>query len=97
MEKLQTRDLPTRRQVLQGGAALAGAAALGAPALLQAQANAIRIGTQEVTRWGMTPEHMPIIANFIGRVLLDGESPAVVRDDVIAFRRGFQRLCFVRE
>lgn len=44
MEKLQTRDLPTRRQVLQGGAALAGAAALGAPALLQAQANAIRIG-----------------------------------------------------
>ncbi|MCW1969295.1 MAG: aminotransferase class I/II-fold pyridoxal phosphate-dependent enzyme [Anaerolineae bacterium] len=59
-------------------------------------ANAIRIGTQEITRWGMMPEHMPVIANFIGRVLLDGESPAAVRDDVIAFRRGFQRLCFVK-
>ncbi|MBL8345538.1 MAG: ABC transporter substrate-binding protein [Rubrivivax sp.] len=35
---------PSRRRVLQAGAALAGASALGAPGLLYAQANAIRIG-----------------------------------------------------
>lgn len=35
---------PSRRRILQTGAALAGASALGAPGLLYAQANAIRIG-----------------------------------------------------
>ena len=59
-------------------------------------ANAIRIGTQEITRWGMTPQHMPAIADFIGRVLIDNESPASVCEDVIEFRRGFQQLHFVR-
>jgi len=35
---------PSRRRILQTGVALAGASALGAPGLLYAQANAIRIG-----------------------------------------------------
>jgi branched-chain amino acid transport system substrate-binding protein len=35
---------PNRRRILQTGVALAGATALGAPGLLHAQANAIRIG-----------------------------------------------------
>ncbi|MBL8359552.1 MAG: ABC transporter substrate-binding protein [Rubrivivax sp.] len=35
---------PTRRRLLQGGAALAGAGALGAPALLLAQSGPIKIG-----------------------------------------------------
>ena len=35
---------PSRRRILQTGVALAGVSALGAPALLHAQANAIRVG-----------------------------------------------------
>ncbi len=59
-------------------------------------ANGIRLGTQEVTRWGMQPEHMPIIADFIARVLVRGEAPLRVRDDVVAFRRQFTHLRFLR-
>ena len=35
---------PNRRRILQTGAALAGVTALGAPALLHAQADKIKIG-----------------------------------------------------
>jgi len=58
--------------------------------------NGIRIGTQEVTRWGLGPAEMPALARFIARVLLEGEDAARVRRDVIAFRQDFQRLHFVR-
>ncbi|MBV9522131.1 MAG: serine hydroxymethyltransferase, partial [Alphaproteobacteria bacterium] len=57
--------------------------------------NGIRIGTQEVTRWGMTPEAMPAVARFIARVWVAGEDPARVREDVVRFRRAFDRLAFV--
>jgi branched-chain amino acid transport system substrate-binding protein len=40
----QASGHPSRRRILQAGAALVGASAFGAPTLLQAQANAIRIG-----------------------------------------------------
>jgi glycine hydroxymethyltransferase len=58
--------------------------------------NGIRIGTQEITRWGMTETDMPAIARLMARVWLAGEEPERVRADVIAFRRSFQRLRFVR-
>ncbi len=58
--------------------------------------NGIRIGTQEITRWGLKPEHMPEIARFIARVFRGNEDPARVRPDVIEFRRAFQMLHFVR-
>lgn len=58
--------------------------------------NGIRIGTQEVTRWGMAPADMPAIARFIARICLADEAPARVREDVVRFRRGFQDLHFVR-
>ena len=58
--------------------------------------NGIRIGTQEITRWGLKPEHMPEIARFIARVFRGNEEPARVRPEVIEFRRGFQMLHFVR-
>ncbi|HLI13101.1 MAG TPA: aminotransferase class I/II-fold pyridoxal phosphate-dependent enzyme [Alphaproteobacteria bacterium] len=58
--------------------------------------NGIRIGTQEVTRWGMTPAHMPAVARFLARVLVEGEDAARVRKDVVAFRRGFRALRFIR-
>jgi len=58
--------------------------------------NGIRIGTQEVTRWGLRPDDMRLVAELMARVLVRGEPPAQVREEVIAFRRGFQRLHFVR-
>jgi glycine hydroxymethyltransferase len=63
--------------------------------LLENDYNGLRIGTQEITRWGMQPEDMPAIAGLIARVLLKGEDPAVVQPDVIALRHRFQALHYV--
>lgn len=60
------------------------------------EANGIRIGTQEVTRWGMDSKDMSTIARFVARVLVQGESTDTVRRDVMAFRANFQTLRFVR-
>jgi glycine hydroxymethyltransferase len=57
--------------------------------------NGLRIGTQEVTRWGMLPEDMPIVAELLCRVLVSGEEPEGVRKDVVDFRGRFQKLRFV--
>jgi glycine hydroxymethyltransferase len=59
--------------------------------------NGIRIGTQEVTRWGMVEADMAEIAALMARVWLKGEDPARVREDVVAFRRRFRTLRFVRD
>lgn len=58
--------------------------------------NALRLGTQEITRWGMTPAEMPDVAALIGRVLLRDEPPEMVRADVVALRARFQTLHYVR-
>ena len=58
--------------------------------------NAIRVGTQEITRWGMAPADMPAVAELIARVLVAGEAPERVRPDVVALRARFQDLHFVR-
>jgi glycine hydroxymethyltransferase len=58
--------------------------------------NALRLGTQEITRWGMAPADMAQIAELIARVLVRDETPARVRTDVVALRRRFQQLHFVR-
>lgn len=58
--------------------------------------NGIRIGTQEITRWGMTEPAMEDIAGLMARVWLEKEAPEVVRDDVLAFRRDFQKVHFAR-
>jgi glycine hydroxymethyltransferase len=57
--------------------------------------NGLRMGTQEVTRWGMLPEDMPIVAELLCRVLVVGEEPEGVKGDVLAFRGRFQELGFV--
>jgi len=56
----------------------------------------IRIGVQEVTRWGMKEGEMEEIAEFIKQVVVDGKSPAEVRKKVIEFRRNFLEVqyCF---
>jgi glycine hydroxymethyltransferase len=60
-------------------------------------ANGIRIGTQEVTRWGFTPADMVEVASMIARVLVKQEAPEKVRHDVIALRRRFQKIHFIRD
>ncbi len=57
--------------------------------------NGLRIGTQEITRWGMQPADMPAVARLISRVLAQGEDPRTVRPDVIALRHQFQTLHYV--
>jgi glycine hydroxymethyltransferase len=58
--------------------------------------NAVRLGTQEITRWGFTPDNMPDVAELMCRVLVKAEAPEAVRPDVIALRKNFQELKFVR-
>lgn len=59
-------------------------------------ANGIRIGTQEITRWGMQPADMKTIAELAARVLVKNEDASRVKPDVIAFRRRFQEIHFIR-
>jgi len=54
---------------------------------------AIRIGTNEMVRWGMTPTDMATVADVIVRAV-DGEDPATVAADVGRFRRRFDRVHF---
>lgn len=58
--------------------------------------NAVRLGTQEITRWGMAPQDMHRLAELIARVLVRDEPPEQIRPDVVAFRSRFQELHFVR-
>ncbi len=56
--------------------------------------NGLRLGSQELVRWGMGPEEMSCVAELTASVLLHGHDPAAVREDVLALRRPFQRLQF---
>jgi glycine hydroxymethyltransferase len=58
--------------------------------------NGLRIGTPEIVRWGMKPEHMPELAALIVRVLKGNEEPEALAPHVTAFRRRFSTLHFVR-
>jgi len=61
-----------------------------------AEPSGIRIGTVEVTRFGMRQRHMSSIAVFMRKVLLERASPEVVRKEVEEFREEFQQIyyCF---
>ena len=58
--------------------------------------NGIRIGTQEVTRFGMREDAMGEIAGLMKRVMIDREDPASVKTDVMGFRRQYQEMTFIR-
>lgn len=57
--------------------------------------NGLRLGVQELARWGLGPAEMPRVANFLTRILLRGEDAASLRDEVVAFRARFQELCYI--
>ena len=58
--------------------------------------NAMRLGTQEITRWGMCLDNMETIAGFFKRVLVQKENPVKLKPAVIEFRKQFQQLHFIR-
>lgn len=55
--------------------------------------NGLRLGTNEIVRWGMDVHDMPTIAEFIKRVMINGENVAA---DVTAFRQPFQTVQYIR-
>jgi glycine hydroxymethyltransferase len=56
----------------------------------------IRLGVPEVTRLGMKEREMEEIAEFIKRVVVDGEEPGRIAGEVAEFRRDYQQVhyCF---
>lgn len=54
----------------------------------------LRMGTIEVTRYGMGEKEMDIIADFMARVLIEKQSPDIVGEEVTAFRREYQTLFY---
>lgn len=54
--------------------------------------NGLRLGSQELARWGMGPADMPQVARLIARALLHSEPAATLRDEVIALRSRFQQI-----
>jgi glycine hydroxymethyltransferase len=52
---------------------------------------AVRLGTCELTRRGMKEKEMLEVAEFIKRVIKDGEKPQKVKVEVIRFMAEFQK------
>ena len=52
----------------------------------------LRIGVQEMTRFGMRESDMEVIADFMKQVLIDKRDPKEVRSKVVEFRKQFQKV-----
>ena len=57
----------------------------------------LRIGTQEVTRWGMGRSEMCEIAKFIADVLVRKKDPGIVKKNVIEFRKNYNKVNYALE
>ncbi|RLI95830.1 MAG: serine hydroxymethyltransferase, partial [Candidatus Aenigmatarchaeota archaeon] len=56
----------------------------------------IRLGVQELTRWGMKEREMEKIAEFLKRALMDKEDVEKIKAEVIELKKQFNevRYCF---
>ncbi|MFN8484223.1 MAG: aminotransferase class I/II-fold pyridoxal phosphate-dependent enzyme [Anaerolineae bacterium] len=54
----------------------------------------LRLGTIEVTRFGMREPEMALIADFMARVLVERQPPERVVGEVVEFRRQYQTLYY---
>jgi glycine hydroxymethyltransferase len=54
----------------------------------------LRLGVQEMTRFGMTESDMKQIALFFKKVLIDGNDPKKIANEVTEFRSEFTRIKF---
>lgn len=52
----------------------------------------IRIGVQEMTRFGMKEEEMKKIGEFIKKVILDNKDPEEIGKEVADFRKNYQKI-----
>ncbi|MCE4617961.1 MAG: serine hydroxymethyltransferase [Desulfurococcales archaeon] len=57
----------------------------------------LRLGVQEMTRFGMGRDEMKQIAELIARVLIKKEEPEKVRKDVIEFRKNYVKVRYTVE
>ena len=57
--------------------------------------NGLRLGTPELVRWGMTPDHMPRLAGLIAAALRS-EVPEQLAPEVAAWRQEFTQLHHIR-
>ena len=57
--------------------------------------NGLRIGTPELVRWGVTPDHAEKLAGLIARARTSNDAGSLA-SEVAAFRQQFDRLHFVR-
>ncbi len=57
----------------------------------------IRLGVQEMTRYGMKEEEMKVIAEFIKRVVLDEEDIEIMKNKVVNFRKNFREIGYCIE
>ncbi|MEM1620038.1 MAG: serine hydroxymethyltransferase [Fervidicoccaceae archaeon] len=62
------------------------------PPTAAANPSGIRIGVQEMTRYGMREQEMVEIAFLMRRVAIDGEDPAKVRSKVVELRKWFREV-----
>ena len=56
--------------------------------------NGLRIGTPELVRWGVTPDHAPALAKLIAKALRSN-APEALAPDVRALRSSFDQLHYV--
>jgi glycine hydroxymethyltransferase len=82
-------------RLLEKANILASGIGLPLPALT-GDFNGIRLGTQEITRWGLQPEHMDEVADLISRVIVAQEEPDIVKAAVINLRKQFTDLHYIR-
>jgi glycine hydroxymethyltransferase len=70
---------------------------IGLPiAAVAGDTNGLRLGVNEIVRWGMRVSDMPRLADLIARSLLGNDAPESLAEEVSAYRRTFDRLHYVR-
>ncbi len=57
----------------------------------------LRLGVQEMTRYGMKEENMSDIAEFMRKVLIDGKDPRQVREEVKSYRNEYLEVKYTFE
>ncbi len=62
---------------------------------VQGDMNGLRIGTPELARWGVTPDHAPELASLIAQALTAND-PATLAPKTRALRESFDTLHFMR-
>jgi glycine hydroxymethyltransferase len=58
--------------------------------------NGIRVGTPDIVRFGVTPEHCDRLADLFAQAL-SSSAPESLADEVAAYRKQFDQLCFINQ